>query len=255
MEPEFIIPDWPVRSNIKALSSTRIGGVSEHPHNSFNLASHVEDSADRVVENRQLLKIHGRLPAEPCWLQQVHGTKILNAAKIVNSSANTEFQHTEMTADGSVSDKGNIVCVVQTADCLPLLMTTIKGNKVGAVHAGWRGLVSGIIEEAITAMATEPDQLLVWMGPAIGPAHFEVGEDVRQAFEKKYSNSKNIFSATGDKKWHMNIYEAARNILHKNGVDQIYGGDYCTYTDENRFFSYRRDNVCGRMASMIWMDI
>lgn len=249
MEAEFIIPDWPVKATIKALSSTRLGGVSEYPYNSLNLADHVEDKPAHVAENRQILKQQGNLPVEPFWLQQVHGTKIVNA------NINTKHQHVDNIADGRVCGQTNIVCVVQTADCLPLLVTTKKGNKVGALHAGWRGLAFGIIEHGITAMATEPDQLIVWMGPAIGPEHFEVGEDVLHAFEKRYSTCKNIFSATGNKKWHMNIYEAAKQILRKSGVNQIYGGDYCTYTDKERFFSYRRDNMCGRMASLIWMDI
>lgn len=249
MQPEFIIPDWPVPANIKALSSTRVGGVSEHPFNSFNLADHVADKPDHVKENRRLLKVHGLLPAEPYWLKQVHGFKVV-AAKL-----KTEVGHTEIIADGSVCEQANIVCAIQTADCLPLLMTTVKGDKVGAVHAGWRGLVAGVIERGIAAMAADPDQLIVWMGPAIGPEHFEVGEDVLQAYERKYADSRDIFQTTGDKKWHMNIYEAARKILHQCGVKQIYGGGYCTYTDEDRFYSYRRDKDCGRMASMIWMDI
>jgi YfiH family protein len=246
LQPEFIIPDWPVEANIKALSSTRLGGVSEVPYNGFNLAGHVEDSPACVANNRQLLRQYGHLPAEPIWLKQVHSTKIVHA--------NTKHTTIDTTADGSVCNQENIVCVVQTADCLPLLLTTNKGNKVAAIHAGWRGLVSGIIENGIAAMTTDPDQLIVWMGPAIGPEHFEVGEDVVQAYKKRYAKYSNIFKATGDKKWHMNIYQAARNILGKSGVTQIYGGDFCTYSDEDRFFSFRREKICGRMASMVWME-
>lgn len=244
LNPEFIIPDWPAKPNIKAISSTRLGGVSRAPYNGFNLAEHVDDNTDDVTENRRKLKEYGRLPAEPCWLQQTHSTIVV--------SANPEQQ--SIDADGSVCNQAGVVCVVQTADCLPILLTTNNGNKVGALHAGWRGLCNGIIEKGIAAMMTQPDQIIVWMGPAIGPNYFEVGEDVFNAYDNTYPGSSQVFKATGDRKWHMNIYEAARQVLHKSGVNQIYGGDHCTYTDEKHFYSYRRDGICGRMASMIWME-
>ncbi len=245
MKPEFIIPDWPVKSSIRALSTTRKGGVSEFPYNSFNVASHVDDKIKSVNENRSLLKAQGKLPSEPVWLQQTHSTEIVNAtSQLIGSQAQ---------ADGSVSSQANIVCLVQTADCLPLLATNQKGDRVGAFHAGWRGLASGIIENGITAMASEPGQILVWLGPAIGPEYFEVGEEVYQAFDKKYPDCNKIFTEPINGKRHLDIVGAARLILGTCGVRHIYGGDYCTYSDKDRFFSYRRDKMCGRMASMIWM--
>jgi YfiH family protein len=249
LETDFIIPDWPAQSNIKSLATTRLGGFSKHPYNSLNLAGHVNDSPDHVAANRALLKQQGKLPAGPSWLQQVHGTAVVNAR------AGSGPDEVNAVADGSVCDVPNIVCAVQTADCLPLLVTTKSGKKVGALHAGWRGLTSGIVESGIKAMGVEPGQLMFWMGPAIGPDHFEVGEDVLQAFEQRYKADNKIFTETGEKKWHMNIYQAARQVLSQNGVQQVYGGDFCTFTDEERFFSYRRDGICGRMASLIWMDI
>lgn len=249
MKTKFIIPDWPVKSSIKALSTTRQGGVSRHQYSSFNTANHVDDEPGNVARNRETLIQDGNLPTEPFWLQQVHGTEIANA------STDKQKHHEEPVADGSVCDKPNIVCVVQTADCLPLLFTNKQASKVGALHAGWRGLTSGIIETGIKAMGEDPDQLIFWMGPAIGPKHFEVGEDVLQAFEQRYAGARKVFTGTGNKKWHMNIYEGARSVLLSSGVKQVYGGDYCTFSDEELFYSYRRDGVCGRMASMIWIDI
>lgn len=245
MKPEFIIPDWPVKSNIRALSTTRKGGVSEPPYNSFNIAGHVEDELKSVNENRRLLKAQGNLPSEPVWLQQIHGITIVDATP--------ELIGGQVQADGIVSSQANIVCLVQTADCLPVLATNTKGDKIGAFHAGWRGLVSGIIENGITAMATEPDEILVWLGPAIGPRHFEVGEEVYQAFAKKYPGRSKVFTEPVNGKRYLDIVGAARLILGACGVSHIYGGDYCTYRDKERFFSFRRDKICGRMASMIWM--
>lgn len=245
MATDFILPNWPVKPNIKSISTTRLGGVSKNLFRSLNLATHVGDDPAHVAKNREYLKRFAGLPAGPVWLQQVHGTHIVNAG---TASPGT-------TADGSITKEPNVVCAVMTADCLPLLLTTDKGDRVCALHAGWRGLAAGIIEKSIDEMSTDPDKVIVWMGPAIGPEHFEVGNDVFQEFETKYSGVLKAFKAVGNEKWLMNIYETARQILEMSGVYRIYGGEYCTYSDKDRFYSYRRDNVCGRMASLIWMDI
>ena len=203
-----------MKSNIRALSTTRKGGVSKSPYDSFNVASHVGDKIESVNENRSLLKAQGKLPSEPVWLQQIHGTAIVTATP--------QLIGDQTQADGSVCNQANIVCLVQTADCLPLLVTNKKGDRVGAFHAGWRGLASGIIENGITAMASEPDQILVWLGPAIGPEHFEVGEDVYEAFANNYPDCKKIFTESTNDKRHLDIVAAARLILGNCGVSLIY---------------------------------
>lgn len=246
----FITPNWPAPSHVKALQTTRVGGVSVGPYASLNLGAHVQDDPIAVAKNRQLLSPY--LPSEPVWVNQVHGTEVIDAA------TSTCLQ----TADASFSTKVNVVCVTMTADCLPVLLCDIKGRVVAAVHAGWRGLCDGVIEAAVQKMQVPADEVLVWLGPAIGPNAFEVGGDVREQFIAKDSQSSQAFklletSTSGDK-WLANLYRIAQQRLNRIGVTAIYGAgvneDFCTYTDQARFFSFRRDNITGRMASMIWME-
>lgn len=246
----FITPNWPAPSNVKALQTTRVGGVSIAPYASLNLGAHVQDDAMAVATNRQLLSPY--LPSEPVWVNQVHGTDVIDAA------TSTCLQN----ADASFTTKVNVVCVTMTADCLPVLLCDKKGSVVAAVHAGWRGLCDGVIEAAVQKMQVPADEVLVWLGPAIGPNAFEVGGDVREQFIAKDSQASQAFkmleqSASGDK-WLGNLYLIAQQRLNRIGVAAIYGAgvneDFCTYTDQARFFSFRRDNVTGRMASMIWLE-
>lgn len=241
----FIQPNWPAPSNVKALQTTRTGGVSKDAYASLNLGAHVNDDPIAVAANRQLLSAY--LPSEPVWVNQVHGVTVIDAA----TSSCLE------NADASFTTKPNVVCVTMTADCLPVLLCDKNGTVVAAVHAGWRGLCDGVIEAAVAKMQVPPTEILVWLGPAIGPNAFEVGEDVREQFISKDANAALAFKPHGDK-WLCNMYLIARQRLHAVGVTEIYGAsvneNFCTYTDESRFFSFRRDNVTGRMASMIWLQ-
>ena len=241
----FITPNWPAPANVKALQTTRVGGVSVAPYASLNLGAHVNDDGNTVAHNRQLLSPY--LPSEPVWVNQVHGIEVIDAAE----SGCLE------SADASFATKNNVVCVTMTADCLPVLLCDTDGTVVAAVHAGWRGLCDGVIESAVNKMPVQASHILAWLGPAISPNAFEVGDDVREQFIQKDSQAVLAFKPQGDK-WLCDMYLIAKQRLKNLGVTQIYGGsineDFCTYTDEVRFFSFRRDNVTGRMASMIWLS-
>ncbi len=242
----FIIPDWPAPTNVRAMQTTRIGGISQAPYNSFNLGAHVKDDSIAVAYNRQLLSPY--LPSEPVWIHQVHGIKVIDAA-IVGC---------EVEADAAYAKQTNTVCVTMTADCLPVLLCDEAGTIVAAVHAGWKGLLDGVIENTIKHMqlaipSLKIHSLMAWLGPAIGPKAFEVGSEVAEAFIKVDENAALAFESIGNNKWLGNIYQLARQRLNTIGVSKIYGGNFCTYTDEATFFSYRRDEVTGRMASIIWL--
>lgn len=241
----FIQPNWPSPSNVKALQTTRSGGVSTGAFASLNMGLHVGDDPIAVAKNRQLLSPY--LPSEPVWVNQVHGVEVIDAA---TSSC-------LQNADASFTNKSNVVCVTMTADCLPLLLCDTKGTVVAAVHAGWRGLCDGVIEAAIAKMQVPPSEILVWLGPAIGPDAFEVGADVKAQFMTIDAQAELAFKPHADK-WLCNLYLIAKQRLNNLGVTQIYGAsvneEFCTYNDKDRFFSFRRDNVTGRMASMIWLE-
>lgn len=238
-----LIPDWPAPKNVRALQTTRQGGVSAAPYASLNLGDHVGDAPLMVAKNRMLLE--PLLPSEPVWLKQVHGTTVVDAA------------HTSClpVGDASVSAHAGAVCVVMTADCLPVLLCDEAGSVVGAAHAGWRGLCDGVIEATVRAMNQPPQSLMAWLGPAIGPQAFEVGAEVRAAFVTHQPEAASAFVATGaEEKYLADICQLARLRLAALGVTSIYGGGLCTYTDSERFFSYRRDGVTGRMGTFIWME-
>lgn len=241
----FIRPNWPAPANVKALQTTRVGGVSKGAYASLNLGGHVNDDPIAVAANRQLLSAY--LPSEPIWVNQVHGVEVIDAA------ASGCLQD----ADASFTTKPNVVCVTMTADCLPVLLCDKNGSVVAAAHAGWRGLCDGVIEAAVAKMQVPANEILVWLGPAIGPDAFEVGEDVREQFIAKDRSAAMAFKPHGDK-WLCDMCLIARQRLHAMGVTDIYGAsineDFCTYTDKDRFFSFRRDNATGRMASMIWLE-
>lgn len=241
----FIKPEWPAPANVKALQTTRIGGLSQPPYANLNLGTHVNDDPLTVAINRQLLSPH--LPSEPVWINQVHGTHVIDAAQT----------NCLDDADAAFTTHPGVVCVTMTADCLPVLLCDEAGTVVAAIHAGWRGLCDGVIETAVNKMAIDNNKILAWLGPAIGPQAFEVGDDVRQQFLQKDINAIHVFKPVGNK-WLCDIYTLAKQRLQNLGITQIYGGgvdeDFCTFTDEARFFSFRRDNVTGRMASLIWLE-
>ena len=253
-ELEVITPDWPAPANVHAYSTTRLHGMSEGVFSGLNLALHVGDEPEVVEQNRQHLRSSLKLPADPYWLNQVHQASAVNIAE--QTSGITP------DADASFSLDNNQVCVVMTADCLPVLICNRAGNKVAAAHAGWRGLAEGILESTISALDETADQLLVWLGPAIGPDSFEVGDDVRQAFFTKFEKmnlpeqyASDVASAFVENKpghYLADIYQLARLTLKSIGIEAVYGGEHCTFDDANHFYSFRRDGKTGRQASLIW---
>jgi YfiH family protein len=241
---ELLQPEWPAPAGVKALITTRQGGCSAAPFDSLNLAEHVGDDAASVARNRAQLAHECELPNSPFWLNQVHGSSVVSP-----QSARPGCQ-----ADAVYTDQLNSVCAVLTADCLPLLITDRQGSEVCAVHAGWRGLAAGVIENALQRFHSPAEQLLVWLGPAIGPAVFEVGDEVRNCFIHDRQEADQCFTATRPGHWLADIYGLARIRLKGAGVGFVTGGEYCTLTQERLFFSYRRDGVTGRMAALIWRE-
>lgn len=249
MRPDWIIPDWPAPACVHALMTTRAGGASRPPYDSFNLAAHVGDDPAAVQENRRRLLEH--LPAEPLWLTQVHGTAVAQAG----------HDETGVVADAAVARAPGRVCAVLTADCLPVLLCDERGSVVAAAHAGWRGLVAGVLEETVRSMGIGAARILAWLGPAIGPDAFEVGEEVRQAFIEHDPLAATAFRpalpGTLDelpRKWLADLYALARLRLAGVGVERVHGGGACTWRDADRFYSYRRDGRTGRMAALIWRE-
>ncbi|WP_347988015.1 peptidoglycan editing factor PgeF [Methylomonas sp. AM2-LC] len=237
----WIKPDWPLPAHIHAAVTLRSGGVSVGAFSTLNPATHVNDYSDHVNRNREIIKEMLQLPSEPVWLQQVHGVRVIKADTVNGLEC----------ADASYTDQPGVVCAILTADCLPVLFCGDGGRVVAAAHAGWRGLQAGILSETFKQMNCQ--SVLAWLGPAIGPRHFEVGEAVYNAFVDDSAVYKTAFQAISSGKWLADIYQLARIQLNHLGVKQIYGGGLCTVTDAARFYSYRRDGaVTGRMASLIW---
>jgi len=241
-QPVFIQPDWPAPANVRAYVSTRQGGVSSSPYDGLNLGGHVGDAEENVRQNRALVSEALALPAEPAWLEQLHTTQVVDAAEVQQP----------VQADASYSCEDKVVCAVMTADCLPVFFTADNGSEVAVAHAGWRGLASGILEATLEKLSTAPDHILCWLGPAIGPQQFEVGGEVRKAFLSAHTETEQAFTVKNDEKWLADIYQLARLRLQAAGVDQVFGGNFCTYNNQQQFFSYRRDKDTGRMASLIW---
>jgi YfiH family protein len=244
--PNFLIPDWPAPTNVKAYTTLRMRlGVSQAPYQQFNLAAHVGDSLANVQQNRLLLKQHLALPAEPTWIKQTHSQIALSA----------ESFNLDQEADATYAQQPNQVCIILTADCLPILICDRAGNQVAAIHAGWRGILSGIIENTLKKLTAKPEELLVWLGPAISQSNYEVGDEMRDLFLQDNPTSEVAFiPSTSNKRWLASLNELARLRLQAQGVASIYGGDHCTFADSKRFFSYRRDGQqTGRIASLIWI--
>ncbi len=239
----WIVPDWPAPPWVCSVATTRHGGVSADPYSSFNLAEHVGDDPFAVAHNRKFLNERFKLPSPPRWLNQVHGVDVVDAALIKPGCA----------GDASHSDQSGVVCAVLTADCLPVLLCDRERMHIAAAHAGWRGLAQGVLTNVVAAMQSPPAQMMAWLGPAIGPSAFEVGDDVYGAFVGQNPAWREGFTPTPAGRWLADLYQLARWQLHKLGVTAVYGGHWCTYSDAQRFYSYRRDGVTGRMASLIWM--
>lgn len=236
----WISPDWPAPANIHALTTLRTGGVSIGDYHSFNLAEHVGDKLEHVAINRKRLREQFYLSHEPSWLNQTHSSDIVCADQLKGL----------VDADASYTERKQCVCVVLTADCLPILLCDTQGKAVAAIHGGWRGLLNGIIENSIAKLPNT--ELMAWLGPAIGPQCFEVGAEVKQAFVNKGAMFSDAFILQKNNKYLADIYCLARLILNKAGVEQVYGGDFCTVTEAERYFSYRREGQTGRLATLIW---
>ena len=241
--PDFIYPDWPAPENVRALTTTRVGGYSAVPFDSFNLSLRSGDNVEHVKRNRALLMESASLPAEPVWLRQVHGSRVIDAA---DSEPYSE-------ADGSYTQQPRVVCAVLTADCCPVFLCDRDGNRVAVLHCGWRGIARGLIEQGVARMGLSAERLLAWLGPAIGPSSFEVGDDVYAAFTAHDLDAAVAFRRKENDRWLADIYALVRQRLQSLGVTEIFGANYCTVLERQRFFSYRRDRVCGHMASLIWM--
>jgi len=237
-----IQPDWPAPANVRAFTTTRNGGFSKGQWSELNLGDHCGDDPNHVNQNRALLR--SLLPCEPLWLKQVHGKKVISRDNGIDS---------EPEADAIFSKQTGQVCGVLTADCLPVLFCNKAGTKVAAAHAGWRGLAEGVLQTTVSAMDCDPCDLMAWLGPAIGPQAFEVGRDVYDSFINLDTENATAFKPHGDR-WLADLYELARLALARTGVEQVSGGQYCTYSEPDSFFSYRRDGVTGRMATVIWLD-
>lgn len=239
----WITPDWPAPESVSALITTRTGGVSVEPYTSMNPADHVGDEVQAVSRNREILR--ALLPQEPHWLKQVHSASVHRV---------TGDPMAVPEADAAVSALAHQVCVVLTADCLPVLFCADDGSQVGAAHAGWRGLAAGILERTVQAMAHPASRLLAYLGPAIGSRVFEVGPEVRAEFMQTDAQADAAFQpVAGSDKYLADLYLLARQRLARAGVTHVYGGDFCTFSEPQRFYSYRRDGATGRMASLIWL--
>ncbi|MFK7795619.1 MAG: peptidoglycan editing factor PgeF [Gammaproteobacteria bacterium] len=242
MSLHLIHPDWPLQDKVMAFTTSRIGGVSVEPYETFNLALHVGDNQKNVLTNRYDINQLLGSAVDIKWLKQTHSTITVDAA---NVDADV------IEADASFTTSNTIACAVLTADCLPILLSDHNGECIGAVHAGWRGLVDGVIENTIKSMSQYIKPSYVWLGPAIGPSAFEVGEDVFEAYMNRNPNFEPCFKAKKPGKWNLDIYKAAKIVLKAADIPNIYGGSFCTYTDDDQFFSYRRNAITGRMATVI----
>jgi len=243
---EFIYPDWPAPDNVRAVATTRYGGVSEGNFSSLNLGDHVGDDSAIVARNRSILVERACLPVQPRWLVQVHGPVVVQADVAVAG----------VEADAAWTEFPNVVCAVLTADCLPVLLCDRGGKQVAVVHAGWRGLCSGVLDLTIDQFlgaGIPPTEILAWLGPAIGPTAYAVGSVVKDSFLAREPNCTDSFTQVRSGCWQFDLYAAAREILASSGVTQVFGGGYCTYS-EDRFHSYRRKSICGRQAALIWLE-
>ena len=283
----IIEPDWPAPKGVRSAFTLRTGGVSVPPYHSLNVGAHVGDVASSVEENRRRVRERLGLPAEPMWLQQVHGVEVADldviaeplapvghrsagaqaalplarrgaGAESVRLSSGAEgtlpLASGFASADAAVTRAPGRVCVIQVADCMPVLFAARDGSAVGAAHAGWRGLAGGVLEETVRCLRVPAPQLIAWLGPTIGQDHFEVGDEVRAAFMAHDPDAVSAFESNARGRWQCDLYSLARRRLVALGIRDVLGGGWCTYADAARFFSYRRDGQCGRMAALIWTE-
>jgi YfiH family protein len=241
--PDWILPDWPAPASVRGLATTRRGGVSGGVFASLNLGEHVGDDPAAVAANREILC--RRIETRPVWLKQVHGARVVDL--------DAESGRFSPEADAALTRESGLACVAMTADCLPVLLCDFDGTVVAAAHAGWRGLLAGVLEATVAAMRVPGSELMAWLGPAIGPQAFEVGFEVRDAFVAADADAAAAFRPSAKGKWLADLYRLARRRLAGQGVARVFGGDFCTVSDAERFFSHRRDGRTGRMASLVWL--
>ena len=242
--PEVLHVPWPMPPWVRAAVTTRKGGISAPPFDFNNLAAHVGDREGAVKANRESLRQALHLKREPAWLEQVHGSTVVRADTVGEIAPQ---------ADASVTSVAGVACTVLVADCVPVLLCDRVGARVGAAHAGWRGMSAGVIEATVQALGVSPASLVAWLGPAIGPEHYEVGDEVREAFVGPFPETAKAFGVSGPGKWRANLFGLALHRLRRAGVVRVLGGGVSTFSDPAHFFSYRRDGRTGRMAAMIWI--
>jgi polyphenol oxidase len=241
---EVLTPEWPAPPRVRAAFTLRTGGVSAPPYDSLNLGARVGDAAGCVAENRRRVRERLSLPAEPAWVEQVHGTQVTE----LDGRAPGE------PADAVITRRPATVCAVQVADCMPVLFAARGARVVGVAHAGWRGLAAGVLEATVARLEAPPAGLIAWLGPAISAPHFEVGSEVRAAFLDRDPGAAGAFMANARGRWQCDLAALARRRLAALGITAVSGGAWCTYADRERFFSFRRDGRCGRMAALIWLE-
>jgi YfiH family protein len=243
--PEVLTPAWRVPRAVRAAFTLRAGGVSAPPFDSLNLGAHVGDSPAAVAENRRRMRARLNLPAEPAWLEQVHGTRVADLETPEEAGS---------AADAVLTRRAGRVCAVQVADCLPVLFAARDASAVAVAHAGWRGLAAGVLEATVAKLGMAGGELIAWLGPAISARHFEVGDEVRAAFLARDPAARAAFAANARGRWQCDLAALARQRLAALGVTEVAGGGWCTYADPARFFSFRRDGRCGRMAALVWLE-
>jgi YfiH family protein len=239
----WLTPDWPAPPTVRALSTLRGGGVSRPPYASLNLGHHVADAPMAVAKNRRRLLEQAGLPAEPSWLSQVHGTRV----------ADLDLPGESGPADAALTRQPGRVCAILTADCLPILLAADSGDRIAAAHAGWRGLAGGVIEATVRALDMPGERLLAWLGPAIGPGHFEIGPEVREELLRDDPGAAAAFEPNAAGRFMADLHALARRRLARLGVERVYGGGECTYAQADKYFSHRRDGQTGRQATLIWL--
>jgi YfiH family protein len=242
----YLTPAWPAPPNVHAAFTLRCGGVSLPPFDTLNLGAHVGDLPECVAENRRRVHAALELPASPTWLTQVHGTRVVDAERVTETA--------DTRADALILRRAGEVAAIQVADCLPVLLSAPDGAAAAAAHAGWRGLAAGVLEATVAAFGESATGLIAWLGPAIGAAHFEVGAEVRAAFVRHDTSAAAAFTPNARGRWQCNLTQLARQRLRALGVQQVYGGEWCTFADPARFYSHRREPRCGRMAALLWLS-